>query len=273
MATRAAKHFQVCTLHVGNTHTSIFAWPRHGPREWLDWRTQDEPSGKLAAFLRRNAPKGVPVVVAGVVPRRKEQFVALLGKRFPVLVFSRDLPPPIEIVPRPAAGVGEDRIAGALGALSLDDSRAWVVVDAGTAMTINAVTPGRGERLPRFEGGLIVPGAALSLRALADFTAQLPRLDAASPAHSIKESFIGRSTEQAIRLGVYHAQLAVAVELARRQMRQLGRPCRVVLTGGGSVALGSGFVRALRAQDARVVPDLCQRGLFYAWKKMQTPGP
>ncbi len=108
--------------------------------------------------------------------------------------FEKTCAVPLRCMPKPASAIGDDRLASALGALSLGPALPWVVVDCGTAMTVNAVSPLR--TLPRavaadappvglpvrsrgmlgtFEGGLIVPGEALMLHSLHAGTAQVPQ--------------------------------------------------------------------------------------------------
>ncbi|MCY3020226.1 MAG: type III pantothenate kinase, partial [Planctomycetota bacterium] len=169
----------VFTLNVGNTRTTLAAWRAGRVAARLEWATGHKPPRRLAHVLAANAAGQAPVVLASVVPAYSTALRAVLrelGRK--VLVFRKDLTPRIEIVPRPPQRVGDDRIASALGALALDGTRPWVVVDAGTALTVNAVRPRSGTRAPRFEGGLIIPGAGLALRALADGTAQLPFIGA-----------------------------------------------------------------------------------------------
>jgi pantothenate kinase type III len=207
------------------------------------------------------------VIIGGVVPELKARISKAWRKAgWNVEVFRKDIPPHIEIVPRPAERVGDDRIASALGALALDPSRPWVVVDAGTAMTINAVTPRNKGKRPRFEGGLIVPGTAMSLKALAHFTAQLPDLSAKK--FSSNKSFIGRNTEEAMLLGVHQASIATAVTLAKGQIGALGPRTHVVLTGGG---VGPIFLKAFKdafsSGMVRMHPYLVDLGLFSCWEQ------
>jgi pantothenate kinase type III len=156
-------------------------------------------------------------------------------------------------------------LAGVLGALAIDPGVPWVVVDAGTALTVNAVTPvgkrGKGRIAGVFEGGLIVPGEGLSLRALGE-AAQLPSLKPRAGARKV--SCWGRSTEEAIRFGVCRAQVASVIELVRAQAKTLGPKTRVALTGGGSKPLWSGVRNALKSYRPIRDPDLVHRGLLAA---------
>ena len=213
----------------------------------------------------------VPVILAGVVPVTVKRLEKALRTRFRVYRFRRDFPCPLEIVPRPARAVGDDRLAAALGALALDAGVPWVVLDAGTALTVNAVrplpAPGKGKRagrrLGRFEGGLIVPGEALALRVLHAGTARLPALNPWSKGHA---PAIGHSTGEAMRAGARRAQAAAACALARAQAEQLGSRTRIALTGGGAEVLWPAVRRELWRWRPVFVPDLVLRGLYVAWQ-------
>lgn len=74
-------------------------------------------------------------------------------------------------------GLGTDRLAGASGAQLLYPSQNLIIIDAGTATTIDAVDSEGG-----FRGGYIVPGPGTWLRSLRSNTAQLPALEPDSAA-------------------------------------------------------------------------------------------
>ena len=260
----SAKRFTVFTLNIGNTHTRLIGWGTGKPDSAV-WKTNSKPSN-LSALLKANGIPGAPIILAGVVPAYKEMLAAALrtsGRA--VHIFRRDLKPRIKIVPKPPERVGDDRLAAALGALVLDKTCPWVVVDVGTAMTINAVRPGSKSKPPRFEGGLIVPSATTSLRALNHFTAQLPQTER----HRIsrRDPFIGRNTEDAMVLGVYHAQFAAAVALTQGQLKELGPRARAVITGGGA-NFAPAFCIALN-RCAVSVEDLVHLGLYAAWQQSE----
>ena len=257
-------HNQVATINVGNTHTSAVVW--HDSRLAVmnfAWQTSRNPPGTFLKFMEKF---GSPVILAGVVPARKKMIQRMLNQ-FDIIPFifrGRRLPAKIEILPRPPSKVGDDRIAAALGALAFDATSAWVVVDAGTAVTVNAVTPGAGELLPRFEGGLIFAGAGISLGALSKSTAQLPLLSAN---FFSEPSFIGRDTEKAMSLGAYHAQTAAAIGLCKGILRELDGDANIALTGGGA---DMAFVKEFRREFSNTQfiydPQLVHRGLMHAWK-------
>jgi type III pantothenate kinase len=96
------------------------------------------------------------------------------------------------------------------------------VVDAGTAVTVDALT---GEGM--FLGGLILPGIDLMSRALAAGTAGLG-MDSGS-----FERF-PRSTTNAIRSGAMHAISGAIERMVRTLQEHEQRPPQVVLAGGAA---------------------------------------
>ena len=254
----------VVTINIGNSHTTAMSWrlPSGAP-ETLELQSNFKSMLSIAKF----ACSATEIIVASVVKQYARKLLndlLTLGRQ--PIFFRIDLEPQIEIVPQPAELVGDDRLAAALGALSLDGSRPWIVVDAGTAVTCNAVIPGRAGQLPRFEGGLIFPGAALCLKSLNQGTAQLPDLKNAAFENSGFD-FIGRNTDQAMLYGVLAMQSAAILKMIEGQQAALGGHARVAFTGGGAAFL----VEALRRSGGtkfEIVhqPALVHRGLLAAWK-------
>ena len=95
-----------------------------------------------------------------------------------------------------------DRLAAAVAANRLHQNCPAVVVDAGTAITVDSVAVDGV-----FQGGIIMPGMRMMLRSLATGTDLLPLIEAGF-SDAIPD-VIGRSTEDAIRSGVFWARWAV----------------------------------------------------------------
>lgn len=157
---------------------------------------------------------------------------------------ARSIPIPVRI-PAPER-VGADRLLGAWTARELFGAPV-IVVDVGTATTIDVVD-GAGD----FVGGAILPGPALAIRSLGSDTALLPTV-----APQLPERAIGRDTVEAIQSGVVLGHLVAIEGLLALVIAELDGPSRpaVVLTGGGSTALGS--IDGVDIVDA----DLLLRGL------------
>lgn len=175
--------------------------------------------------------------------RAIERLVKPYAKR--VMHLSSETPLPIKIDYGTPGTLGEDRIAAAVGAWSIFAGYPILVVDAGTAVTYDAVTPDG-----RFAGGNIAPGISMRLEALHRFTARLPKL---SMPHSIDtREFMGHDTASAMILGaVYGIVGSVAYYRSR-----MAPDTKVVMTGGWARELSK-----LCDFEVAVDPDLASKGL------------
>ncbi len=117
--------------------------------------------------------------------------------------------------------VGADRLANAVAAFDrVGDT--CVVVDFGTAITYDVVSAA-GEYL----GGIITPGAEISIDALYDHAAKLPKVELAPP-----RSLVGKSTVDSIRSGIVYGFAAQVDGIVRRLRAELGAATTVIATGG-----------------------------------------
>jgi len=139
--------------------------------------------------------------------------------------------------------LGPDRWAALIGARH-QAAGACLVVNAGTAMTVDALSAG-GE----FLGGVIVPGFELMHQALASNTARLT---------SERGTFAAfpRSSRDAITTGAIDA-LCGAVERMRRRMEDRGEGQPEILLGGGAGV----FLAEHLDRPARRVEKLVLEGL------------
>jgi len=119
------------------------------------------------------------------------------------------------------AEVGADRIVNAVAAIEQYPQGA-IIVDSGTAITIDVVSPDR-----RYLGGVIMPGIIIALDALTVRTAQLPRVALNRP-----PSPLGRSTVTSIQSGIYYGFAGMVDRVIEEIRPHLGFAPRVVATGG-----------------------------------------
>lgn len=133
----------------------------------------------------------------------------------------------------PPQDVGADRIVTAVAAHTrhgqrMDEpSRGVIVVDFGTAITFDVVSP-----QPEYLGGVIAPGIGISADALFERAAKLPRVDAAKP-----PKVIGRNTVAAIQSGLVHGYVGLVEGLIARIRAEVDWPTTVVATGGFATTL------------------------------------
>lgn len=155
-------------------------------------------------------------------------------------------------VPRPDM-VGIDRLLAAVAADRIrDNERAAVIVDLGTAITVDLVTAEGA-----FAGGAILPGIAMSARALHEFTDLLPLLEMSDLTDP--PAALGTQTVEAMRSGLFWGAVGGARELIQRLTDGLPQPPQVLLTGGAAPA-----VARLLDPDALYVPHLTIAGIALA---------
>jgi type III pantothenate kinase len=146
--------------------------------------------------------------------------------------------------------VGADRIAGAIGATLQRPHANVIVVDCGTATTLDVVTAG-GDYL----GGAILPGVGISVETLAGRTAKLPTVEIMRP-----NVALGRSTIESIQSGVYYGHAGAIRRLVDELTRENfdGQPRSVIGTGGFAGLFGDENL------FDQTVPELVLLGLKHA---------
>jgi len=117
--------------------------------------------------------------------------------------------------------IGADRLVNAVALRDRFEGLA-VCVDFGTATTFDVVSR-EGEYL----GGSLMTGIEISLEALSERGARLPKIDLAPP-----RSVIGKNTVDAIRSGVVYGYAGAIDAILRRIYDELGERASVVATGG-----------------------------------------
>lgn len=138
-----------------------------------------------------------------------------------LLEFTSQTPVPIGNAYLTPETLGRDRLAAAVGATVLYPGQNVLIVDFGTAVTIDLVTADN-----TFRGGCISPGVKTRFRALHDYTAKLP-LCAATEG----EGLSGLTTGEAIELGVMNG-IAFEIEGYIARMREKIDGLHVIFTGG-----------------------------------------
>ena len=249
-------------IDVGNTNT-VFAL--HDGEHWVNqWRSATDSTKTAddhASWLWRLADmQGVDLsqvdgcVVSSVVPQAEFNF-RNLARRYlnvePVFLGDPDLKTGMEVRVRHPEQVGADRIVSALGA-HVAYPGDLIVIDSGTATTFDIVA-GDGA----FEGGIISPGIYLSMRALHEAAAQLPRIAIQKP-----PQVIGKDTVSAMQSGVFLGYIELIDGLVRRIKAERGRPMTVIATGGVA-SLFEGASETIDHYDQ----DVLIRGLLEIWKR------
>lgn len=121
--------------------------------------------------------------------------------------------------------LGVDRWVAIIGAWA-EFGTTCLVVDAGTAVTIDALDP-TGRHL----GGQIIPGVGLMAASLAEETSDIPAVQRKAPGQGGSMAIFANTTASAVGQGALSA-VAGAIERAARVMRRAGDDPTVILTGG-----------------------------------------
>jgi type III pantothenate kinase len=256
-----APEMSLVAVDIGNTSIKLgwfdaaplAGWP--APDRLLAVSTRDMTSWRALETL---PPRSANWVV-GTVHREAEQQLARWvaharpGDRYRKLT-NADLPIRIDVdFPE---RVGTDRLLAATGASALrDPSRPAIVIDAGSAVTVDLVAADGS-----FQGGVIWPGRAMMAEALAGSTDALPLITA--PLESGPPEIIGKSTEKALKSGLFWGNVGAIREFITQMRRGLDGEPEVFVTGGDAQRLAR-----LAFPEARQVAELVLAGIVLAWRE------
>ncbi|MFO8032663.1 MAG: type III pantothenate kinase [Desulfohalobiaceae bacterium] len=164
-------------------------------------------------------------VVSSVVPQL-DPLLAQAGERFcatEVLFVPRDIPLPLANRYARPEEVGADRLVTAFAARQLFAQPGLIVVDFGTATTLECIQD------QDYLGGLICPGVLSSLGALGGKTAKLPRIGLTLES---KELQIGSNTVTSMNQGFIFGFASLVQGLCQELQQKLQGEIKVVATGG-----------------------------------------
>src|ERR671913_607277 len=196
-------------------------------------------------------------IIGTVVPRATHNLEVLASKYFGVealIAGEGKAAWPIPLDVDEPQNVGADRALNVIAAHEKYQGD-LIVIDFGTATTFDVV-----DYTGAYKGGIIAPGINLSLDALVNAAAKLPRIAIEVPEDV---SVIGRTTESQMLTGIYWGYVAMMEGLVTRLKREIGRPVKVVATGG----LAALFDKQADLFDA-VEPDRTIRGLSLLHEKV-----
>jgi type III pantothenate kinase len=194
---------------------------------------------RVRGYLTGSNPEAVGVVRGG------------WPKDWPEPTFLDDvLEFPLEIRLENPNHAGIDRILNAVACNTIrPEGVPAVIVDTGTATTVDAVSPDGA-----FEGGSILPGFELCARALHQYTALLPFVTVDEMCSESHEP-LGTNTREALRSGLLWGQIGGIRELVKRLAERWSAAPIVLLTGGGAP------LAAPELPEARWEPCLSLQGL------------
>src|SRR5580692_7681918 len=250
-------------IEQGNTNT-LFAV--HDGQTWIaQWRSATESSrtadeyavwlSQLLAMSHLSLSVLDACVISSVVPQSIFN-LRNLSRRYlhtEPLVVGENAELGIEVRIEKPSEAGADRLVNAIGA-HVAYPGDLIVVDSGTATTFDVIAGDGG-----FEGGVITPGINLSMQALHDAAAKLPRVAIRRPS---RNQVIGSDTVEAMQSGVFWGYISMIEGLVDRIKDEWGKPMKVIGTGG-IASLFEGDTQAIDVFDH----DLTIRGLLEIYRR------
>ena len=151
--------------------------------------------------------------------------------------------------------LGTDRWAAVVGAWHLHKT-ACLVVNAGTALTVDALIADAAGARGFFLGGSITPGLQLMKKSLQQETHGVKQLD------GTMQPFPG-NTGDAVHSGSLYALAGVVQAMAGNLEQRVGEPARIVLAGGDAELLRQALSWFNMHNQMEIVDDLVLKGLFH----------
>jgi type III pantothenate kinase len=246
-------------IDTGNTNTVFAIFDDAGTirGEWRSSTSAERTADEIGVWLnqllslhdiQRTDIKAV--AIATVVPATLFN-LRLLSRRYfgvrALVIGAPEVKIGIKILVDRPEELGADRIVNAVGAFQ-EYGGSKIIVDFGTATTFDVIDA-EGSYL----GGVIAPGVNLSLEALHQASAQLPRVAIGRP-----ERVIGKHTVQAMRSGIFWGYMGLVEGTIERIREELGEQVEVIATGG----LATLFAEC-SSLIGRADPDLTLKGLLW----------
>lgn len=186
-------HFLICDL--GNTLVKIALYED----DLLKKQGTIEEATEFAFgnYIEKNGFNRADAAIVSSVSHQATPYLKLINSGITLTLDEQTRLPLINAYKTPAT-LGNDRIAGAVGAASLYPGKDLLVIDLGTAITYDFVEKGN-----KYLGGGIAPGIKMRFKALNAFTRRLPLVETSADVH-----LIGDTTEESIRSGVMKGSMA-----------------------------------------------------------------
>jgi len=190
-------------------------------------KSSDEIGMLISQFMAHeeiNKSKISDIIISSVVPPVMYSLSNACRRyvgREPLIV-GQDVIPAISVKYDNPAEVGADRIVNAVAAKAKYGSP-LVIVDFGTATTFCAIDK-NGDYL----GGVITSGIKISMDALFEKAAKLPRIEIIKP-----DKVIGTNTVASMQSGAVYGYVGQVEYIVTRIREEIGAPdCKVIATGG-----------------------------------------
>lgn len=219
-------------------------------------RTSDQYGVEIKSMLEANGVHKEDIrdcIISSVVPPVFNSVWAgvykIIGRRPMVVDSSMDTG--LKLCLDMPSQAGADRIVVAVAALDRYEAP-LIIIDMGTATTIEVVEPGA-----KYMGGVIIPGVRVSLDALTGRTAQLPAISLGRPGR-----VVASNTADCMRSGIMYGSACMLDGMIDLMHEELGHESTVIATGGLAP-----FITPLCRHEIHMEPELLLRGLNILYKR------
>ncbi|MFC0517994.1 type III pantothenate kinase [Mucilaginibacter angelicae] len=239
-------------IDIGNTLIKIAVFKLDEMLEANQYEAIDMPV--LDALLYKYNP--VKAIISSV-KKNTEAWQAGLGQKIPLIHFNTLMTSGINNCYLTPETLGPDRLAAVIGAYNMFPGQNSLVITGGTAITYDGVDTGGN-----YFGGSISPGLNMRYKALNNYTAGLPLIDADADF----DAPYGNNTTTAIRSGVQNGvkyELTGFIESYKTGDEQLN----IILSGGDSIFFDTLLKNSIFARYIKIEPYLVLKGLNAAIQK------
>lgn len=229
-------------IDIGNTSVKLAV---SSERRILHFERLSETWAEAFQRLTTRYSKIDAVRIATVAGREEALLDALDALDADVQWLTTAIPCPVKPIFHIPQGLGADRWAADIGALSLDADHTLLIIDAGTCITYDLIG-----RDGHFWGGAISPGVQLRLDAMHEHTTLLPQLEAVA-----ETEIMGNATQTAMLSGAVNGT-RLEMEGYIRSLLKTYPDLHVFITGGNTFAFSKDIFCPITYE-----PHLVFRGL------------
>ena len=235
--------------HVDDVIDNLAPSPASSGDNWVtQLRARHDQIDDVISLLNTEMIKMMPVLACSVVENISQLLKQKLGKRIHFVQVS-DLPAEVLNYNTPQT-LGIDRFLACLGAWSLSGNSAVLVIDAGTATTIDLM-----DAEGVFQGGIITAGLRIFEDGLRNHAPALPAVE-----REIPSAWPPKNTTQALQWGI----AGTYIELVNAHVERFKKDwpdAQVWVTGGDAPTLAQ-----IRSVQLHYHPNLVLEGLR-TWNK------
>lgn len=218
----------ILAVNIGNTNIAIASFYNKDIKvnryNYKKYSSQEEFKNLLIADIS-SINNVEDIIIASVVPHLTPIISQSLFKATGIQPKTVDANNnfPLDFSAYDSKLLGVDRILCCVAALNKYQS-SIIIFDLGTAITVNVIN-NKGS----FLGGAILPGIQMSLNALTEGTALLPKGKLKAPT-----SVIGKDTQKCLSSGAIYGTVSIVEGMSLQIEKELGYECTIILTGGNA---------------------------------------